>query len=596
MPKKTIPQNIFKRFPPHAPYIALFLIILPIIIYCLYLANTKNFTIIYKDPLFTHKTVSILLDELNQKTPLFHNQKYDIYITNFKSNHIPQIKNKNHKNIIYLGSSSSFKIKTLNQFDYIFASSVDLQYYLKLNQIESYVLPIFIDKTHNTPAKCVQNPNQEHCFYGILGDFNLPNLQNLPIKNIPSYSKLKYNYDNLIALLLTENKRVKTTLDIPLEILKLQDKHIPVITSNKFYHLKLTNAIYLENPTLDDLTQNHTLTTKRAAQLIQTLDAKSAAQKILETLNLSPKKFILENTISINGNTRLVDTFINNDLAEGLEKQNFNTQIYYPEDIFQDLSYIDIYMRGANPPPTHLYPRKKGKSILYLYYPAVDDFDINHPSVDEYINRMIPEFNKYHALAISSPTITQKLKNKGYNAYYIPQFTNSRRFYYNPQEDLKTDILFVGAKTPYRKAPTYALKHNLPITLYGPYWDKKLIKKEYIDNNELHKHYSSAKIVLHDQRHEMTSYDFISNRIFDITASGGFVISEYVPAIEKVYKDTIPMFKTEEEFVKLINYYLDPKNQKERQEKINQAREITLKYFEINKIASEFAKIINTLK
>ena len=113
MPKKTIPQNIFKRFPPHVPYIALFLIILPIIIYCLYLANTKNFTIIYKDPLFTHKTVSILLDELNQKTPLFHNQKYDIYITNFKSDHIPQIKNIDIFRIIILSNFHTLLMKDI---------------------------------------------------------------------------------------------------------------------------------------------------------------------------------------------------------------------------------------------------------------------------------------------------------------------------------------------------------------------------------------------------------------------------------------------------------------------------------------------------
>ena len=206
----------------------------------------------------------------------------------------------------------------------------------------------------------------------------------------------------------------------------------------------------------------------------------------------------------------------------------------------------------------------------------------------KYGNIAIDELQFYDKLAVASKSYAEKLRKKGFKVYYVPQFTNTDVFYRNPQDDLKSEVLFVGTKRQYGSADI-ALKYNLPITVYGPGWGG-LSTKEYIDNKELHKYYSSAKIVLNDHREDMKANGFINNRVFDVTATGSLLISDYMPEIEEIYKDSRPMYKTEEELVELINYYLT--NEKERIEKAQKAKEITLKYFTQKNIGKLFNEII----
>ena len=94
----------------------------------------------------------------------------------------------------------------------------------------------------------------------------------------------------------------------------------------------------------------------------------------------------------------------------------------------------------------------------------------------------------------------------------------------------------------------------------------------------------------------MKQLNFISNRIFDASACGALVISDYVKEIEDVYGDSVPMWKTNEELVELVKYYLDPKNEKERLEKAQRAKEITLKNFTSDIVGKKFEAIIEDIK
>ena len=94
----------------------------------------------------------------------------------------------------------------------------------------------------------------------------------------------------------------------------------------------------------------------------------------------------------------------------------------------------------------------------------------------------------------------------------------------------------------------------------------------------------------------MLVHGVISNRIFDGTACGTLVISDYMPEIEAIYGDSVPMWKTEKELVNLIKYYLDPKHEEERLEKAQRAREITLKNFTAKQAAEKFEQIIEDVR
>ncbi len=272
----------------------------------------------------------------------------------------------------------------------------------------------------------------------------------------------------------------------------------------------------------------------------------------------------------------------------------------YPDDRHQG---IHIFMRGYfkfSPP----FPDFRNIMVAYVIYPLFHTKP--NDRIRRHRNRLKPvdigathalhdELMFYDAFAVASPKYAQKLNEEGYNAYYVPQFTNTDKFYPDYNEALKSEILFVGAKRN-EGAPNIALKHKLPITIYGPWWEDGIAKQNFIDNKILRKYYSSAKIVLNQHRNDMRDYGFINNRTFDVTACGTLLISDYFPEIKEIYGDSIPMWQTEEELVQLINYYLDPAHEEERKEKAERARKITLKHFTTKQVGKQFHEIIQEVK
>lgn len=272
----------------------------------------------------------------------------------------------------------------------------------------------------------------------------------------------------------------------------------------------------------------------------------------------------------------------------------------YPTNFRQG---IHIYMRGYFKfiPP---FPDYRNILLAYVLYPLFHTKPDKHKLHSrsflqlqdlETTHTMYDELQFYDALAVASPSYAKQLKKAGYNAFYVPQFTNPDKFYPDYDERLQSEVLFVGAKR-HDGAPVIALKHKLPITIYGPWWDAKIAKQPFVDNKILRKYYSSAKIVLNDHRQDMRNNGFINNRTFDVTACGTLLISDYLPEIEEIYGDSVPTWRTEEELVQLINYYLDPAHEEERKEKAKRAQEITLKNFTTKQIGKQFDNIIQTVK
>jgi len=297
------------------------------------------------------------------------------------------------------------------------------------------------------------------------------------------------------------------------------------------------------------------------------------------------------------------ETWLGNDLLDSLKRFYPEATQIYQEDTVPDTSFINIYLRGylQYKPP---FPDKHHINIAYVIYPLYfNHFDktkinLRHrlaPADIGHAHALFDEMQFYDALAVGSQTYAEQMRKKGFKAYYVPQFTNPKRFYPEYDETIKSEILFVGKNVPYRTSAPIALKAGLPITIYGPDWEG-LATAESINNNDLHRYYSSAKIVLNDTRKEMRENGFISNRIFDATASGALVISDYMPEIEEIYGDTVPMWKTEAELVELIKYFLDPANEDERLDKARHAREITLKNFTSDIVAKQFKQIIKDIK
>lgn len=256
------------------------------------------------------------------------------------------------------------------------------------------------------------------------------------------------------------------------------------------------------------------------------------------------------------------------DINEALSS-NFNAAVFnegkYP--LWSDFdTFFDgaIYMRGRE----SFMPFNKEKSIMWLFC---------HPA-----DVSLSEMNLYKTVACASENYAELLKNSGIRCEYVPQCTKPQRFYADKDSRYEMDIIFVGnTRGIFRDAVKFSLEKSIDIKLFGRGWGcfvpGKNIIADYVDNNMLRKYYSNSKIILNDHWEDMKCHGFVSNRIFDVTACGGFLISDYMDEIKKIYGESIPMYKNSDELSELVRYYLD--NEEERFKKAREAQEITLSRF-----------------
>lgn len=294
------------------------------------------------------------------------------------------------------------------------------------------------------------------------------------------------------------------------------------------------------------------------------------------------------------------DFILGQDLKHGLEELGHQVAPMYIDNDKQaeeKQTNIDIYMHGFVPfNPTHS-PEKK--NILYLYYPLETAHMGKYRNLENVTEpdwySLQTELWNYDLIAVASSSYQKQIEEFGIPTIFTPQFTDPKKFFYEYDETKAHDILFVGRPGYERISALWAIESGFDVALYGDGWQTKApakyFKGNYIDNSELHKYYSSAKIVLNDTRNDMKKTGFISNRVFDVTASGGFLISDYMPEIEQFYGNSIPMFKTKEDLAKLLDYYLS--HPKERRQKAETAQKITLAQF-TNKVVAQ--RILSALK
>ena len=114
-----------------------------------------------------------------------------------------------------------------------------------------------------------------------------------------------------------------------------------------------------------------------------------------------------------------------------------------------------------------------------------------------------------------------------------------------------TDVVFVGTNLKERNAnlkevffkPSLILR-EYGFVLYGSNWKANKSMKKYfieykgwVNNQDLNKVYSSAKICINATRKTFSSINLVpSNRIFDVMACGSVLLSDNIPGIEKMFK------------------------------------------------------------
>lgn len=223
------------------------------------------------------------------------------------------------------------------------------------------------------------------------------------------------------------------------------------------------------------------------------------------------------------------DYYFARSLAEALDRVGVWTQFHFAaqkaprrqrnwirlRQLFTRPGGVDLVIRGRV-----AYPRARGRPLFMWLISSPDSL------TDE-------ELSGIEHVFVASRSFCKKLQERGYSASYLPQCTDPRLFHESRADpSLHSGVLFVGNRRDYapRDVVEEMVDAGLPMSVWGRGWQERLPDTVYrglhIPNDALGKHYASAQVVLNDHTSDMYSEGFVSNRVFDVLASGSKLVTE----------------------------------------------------------------------
>lgn len=177
---------------------------------------------------------------------------------------------------------------------------------------------------------------------------------------------------------------------------------------------------------------------------------------------------------------------------------------------------------------------------------------ISHPDLVE-----VDEASEFDAVFAASEHWS---KAHALGAVPLLQATNPARF--NPRAatpDTGAELLFVGStRGVMRPIVRDAIGAGLRPSVHGVGWDglidTALIAGEFLPNEDLPAAYGSARVVLNDHWPDMAAEGFLSNRLFDASATGTRVISDRAAGITDVFGDFVRVYDTSNELAHLVSH------------------------------------------
>jgi hypothetical protein len=159
----------------------------------------------------------------------------------------------------------------------------------------------------------------------------------------------------------------------------------------------------------------------------------------------------------------------------------------------------------------------------------------------------------------------------------LHQATDPERFHPAPDGPAH-ELLFIAS---WRPGGRRILEDLLPterrLAVYGGRWTPERIDPvhlagEAIPNGELAAYYGAASIVLNDHWAGMRREGFLSNRLYDASAAGAFVISDDVEGLEAEFDSGVVGYRDRRHLHDLIEHYLEhPAERRERSERARAA-------------------------
>lgn len=237
---------------------------------------------------------------------------------------------------------------------------------------------------------------------------------------------------------------------------------------------------------------------------------------------------------------------------------------------------------------------------MHAYAPSPESLNllwiISHPEAVD-----VEECERYDAVLCASQEHAATLAQRvSVPVETMHQAADPSVFRFTRREPaLRSDLLFVGnARRPIRPVPRWLTEMDDPLTIYGARWaelaERHLVKGTLVPNDELHRLYRSADIVVNDHWADMRSRGFISNRLFDALACGAFIISDHLDAIPSLFGDAVPTFSSKDELRDVVDRFRD--DPAARDELALEGRRLVLEHHTFDVRAAQIAALIDRLR
>jgi glycosyltransferase involved in cell wall biosynthesis len=210
----------------------------------------------------------------------------------------------------------------------------------------------------------------------------------------------------------------------------------------------------------------------------------------------------------------------------------------------RDTAYLDdivLALRGLS----HVTPQPGRVNLLWV---------ISHPDLVD-----VDEVKAFDGVfAAGAPWAERMSEYTRFPVQVLLQCTDPDRF--RPDvvaQDSGEPVLFIGnSRSVFRPIVRDALAAGVDVKIYGSGWDEyvdpRFIRDLYLSNERVAAAYRSAGVVLNDHWADMRREGFISNRIFDATASGARVVSDDVPGLAELFNGLVRTYRTADELGSLL--------------------------------------------
>ena len=235
------------------------------------------------------------------------------------------------------------------------------------------------------------------------------------------------------------------------------------------------------------------------------------------------------------------DTWFARDLVDALCRQGQDANTTSRQNahaLDRENDDVVVVLRGL----TEVKPNRSKKNSIWILWV------ISHP---ELVTQQ--EAERYDVVFVAS----NNWKPNFVEVRPLLQATNPSRF--SPKAgvaDSGDTVLFVGStRGVFRPIVQDAIAANLELSLYGVGWQQYVeevqIRAEFLANADLPAAYANARVVLNDHHEYMAETGFLSNRLFDATATATRVISDRAVGLDEVFGEVVRTYASVDELAQI---------------------------------------------